>query len=146
MDPPISSPSRAEDIPTSSQGPVANQPEVPSGETSARKLPIRSLRDGLLGCPLEALQALAPENYLRRPGAGRTSPERFADIIVHHQIEVCKHILIFIKSLLFYEFSNSLIFLVSVCNEAIASIPRVPRASEESSSGNVRDAGQAEES
>lgn len=73
-----------EDVPIRPRDPRANRPDVPSGETSERKLPIRSLRDGLLGCPLEALQALAPESYLRRPGASKMSPERFADIIVHH--------------------------------------------------------------
>lgn len=60
----------------------------PIGETSRWKLPIRSLRDGLLGCPLEALQALLPENYLQGSGAGKTSPERFTDILVHHQLQV----------------------------------------------------------
>jgi hypothetical protein len=110
MDPPTLSPRGMEDVPTPSQTLRADQPDVPSGETSERKLPIRSLRDGLLGCPLEALQALAPENYLRRPGAGRTSPERFADIIVHHQIEVCIHTLIFVKFFSAVAFSNSLTF------------------------------------
>jgi hypothetical protein len=88
MGPPTLSPRRREDVPTSSLSPVAEQSKATSGETSARKLPIHSLREGLHGCPLEALQSLAPENYLRRPGVGRTSSERFADIIVHHQIEV----------------------------------------------------------
>jgi hypothetical protein len=100
----IPSSSRAEDIPASSQGPTPKQPEMASGETLARKPPIQSLRDGLLGCPLEALQALAPENYLRRPGVGRTSPERFADIIVHHQIEVCLPILSFVELSFFFFF------------------------------------------
>jgi hypothetical protein len=77
-----------ENVPSSSVNPASGTaPSVQSSPRSDRKLPIHSLKDGLLGCPLEALQALAPEGYLQG-GVGKTTPDRFADILVHHQIAV----------------------------------------------------------
>lgn len=64
----------------SSQSPITSP-------KSGKKLPIRSLKDGLLGCLLQALQALVLEGYLQG-GIGRTTLDRFADILVHHQIAI----------------------------------------------------------
>jgi hypothetical protein len=65
-------------------------PSVSSPLNSLRggkKLLIHSLKDGLLGCPLQALQALVPEGYLQG-NVGKTTLDWFADILVHHQIAV----------------------------------------------------------
>lgn len=69
-------------------GPSHPQPMTsPRPWTYGRKFPLQSLKDGLLGCPLEAFQALIPENYLQG-GAGQTTSDHFADILVHHQIMI----------------------------------------------------------
>lgn len=51
-------------------------------------MPIKSLGDNLLSCPLEALQVVIPENFLQETMVGRMPPERFVDILVHQQIPV----------------------------------------------------------
>lgn len=51
--------------------------------SSRRRAPIKSLRDGLLGCPLEAISAILSEDFLS--DIGRTTPERFVEILVHSQ-------------------------------------------------------------
>jgi hypothetical protein len=51
--------------------------------SSRRRAPIKSLRDGLFGCPLEAISAILPEDFLS--DIGRTTPERFVKILVHSQ-------------------------------------------------------------
>jgi hypothetical protein len=37
---------------------------VAEPEASSRKVPIRSLRDDLLGCPLEAITGIIPEDFM----------------------------------------------------------------------------------
>jgi hypothetical protein len=83
-DPPLET--AKENAPSSSTNPTSET--VPPSQSPSRgdkKLPIHSLKEGLRGCPLEALQALAPEDYIHG-GVGKTTPDRFADIVVHHQI------------------------------------------------------------
>lgn len=68
------------------EGPFGSTPLIAGVGVSGRKVPIRSLRDDLLGCPLEAIFAIVPEDFVQ--DAGRTTPKRFVNLIVHHQFSV----------------------------------------------------------
>jgi hypothetical protein len=118
-------------------GPFGSTPLTAGAGVSGRKVPIRSLRDDLLGCPLEAIFAILPEDFVQ--DAGRTTPERFADLIVHHQFSV--RFVLFLSYFYFFFFTN--IFLdVLVHSQIGRSVPELPKSHEHFSTGGGRYAGQ----
>lgn len=67
-------------------------------------MPIKSLGDDLLSCPLEALRVVIPKNFIQGAGVGQTPLEKFINILVHQQISIRKIVLTLSFFLLYYEF------------------------------------------